>query len=101
MDDSRIVRSVSLTAREDDRRGRSDFQSSRDSNSSVFARLGPKVPMSADRQPNVPPYVPMAVGEPLLAGMIFGCTTETSHECLHRQLFGLPGSNKEKVNMIS
>ncbi|KAG0629308.1 hypothetical protein M758_1G093100 [Ceratodon purpureus] len=60
---------------------------------SVFTRLGPK---------HDPPYVPQCVGEPPLAGMIFGCSPETYDECIGRQLFGLPAyKNKPHVMRIA
>lgn len=61
---------------------------------SVFNRLGPKVSMCD------PPYVPESVGEPPLAGMIFGCTNETYAECMNRELFGLPIANKPQVCLL-
>lgn len=39
----------------------------------------------------------LGVDETPLAGMIFGCTTETYQECMRLQLFGLPHSSRKEV----
>lgn len=39
----------------------------------------------------------LGVDETPLAGMIFGCTTDTYQECMRLQLFGLPPSSRKEV----
>jgi hypothetical protein len=47
--------------------------------------------------PSPPPRAPDATDEPPLAGMIFGCTSDTYIECMQLKLFALPAANKSEV----
>lgn len=47
-----------------------------------------------------PAHIPEATTEPPLAGMIFGCTSDTYIECMQMKLFALPAANKTEVNVI-
>ncbi|KAG0629175.1 hypothetical protein M758_1G082300 [Ceratodon purpureus] len=58
--------------------------------------------MSTSQSPaQSPAPIPDVTEEPPLAGMIFGCTSDTYMECMQWKLFALPAANKSEVMRVA